>query len=120
MGEVQRVTLTAGRQLVTLRGTLEAIRQHASEHAGDDAYLRVVVAEPAHAGLAAEVRDLLPNAVEVRIEGPADAPTAESTRAGLAPRDLLAAYLATVKTEDPRIIALFDELMEDDHASAAS
>ena len=66
--EVRPVVLTAGRRLRTLRGTLADVVAGAGD-AGDD-HLRVVLDEPARAGLADEVRARLPNTVEVVLAPP--------------------------------------------------
>ena len=60
---VRQVPLESGRALRTLRGSFVDLRSMA-EDVGDD-WLRVEVDEPARAGLADEVRALLPNAVQV-------------------------------------------------------
>lgn len=121
VGEVRRVELKAGRKLITVRGSFEALRERAATGEDVDAYLRVFVDEPARAGLAEEIRELLPNALEVHIE-PAPAPDSEVSisRVGAAPRDLLTAYLESANATDERVVKLFDELMEDEHATAAS
>jgi exonuclease SbcD len=73
--QVERVPIAAGRPLRTLRGTLAELSKQPTE--ANDAYLRVMVDEPARTGLADEVRELFPNAVEVSIT--AVAPDDEET-----------------------------------------
>src|SRR6185312_17232172 len=63
---VTDIPITAARRLRTLRGTVEELGALAGT-VGDD-FLRVWVREPARAGLREEVIDLLPNALEVRID----------------------------------------------------
>jgi exonuclease SbcD len=113
---VEPVELTRGWRLRTVTGTLDEL---SASVGADDAFLRVVVREQPRPGLADEVRALLPQAVDVRI-----APESSAARAGtdhqpisaglrLSPRDLFAAYLDfSGQARDPRILALFDELLD--------
>jgi exonuclease SbcD len=112
--DVRPVVLTAGRRLRTLRGTLADVVAGAGD-AGDD-HLRVVLDEPARAGLADEVRSRLPNTVEVVLAPPRDAgspPTSDPDRLRRTPHDLLTEYLSEHDAHDERVVALFDELSED-------
>jgi exonuclease SbcD len=119
---VTPVELTRGWRLRTVVGTLD---QLAAEAVADDgAWLRVIVREPPRPGLADDVRTLLPQAVDVRV-----APEAITTRDAsgqpavsvgvrLSPRDLFAAYLEHAgQARDPRVLALFDELLDTDTES---
>jgi exonuclease SbcD len=120
---VSPVELTRGWQLRTVTGTLDEL----AALTPDDAFLRVVVREQPRPGLADDVRALLPRAVDVRI-----APTVVAVRPGseratispglrLSPRDLFAAYLDFAgQARDPRVIALFDELLDADLQPAES
>jgi exonuclease SbcD len=110
--EVRTVKLIAGRRLRTVRGTLDELIAYAGT-TGDD-HVRVVVRSPARAGLADDVRELFPDAVEVAIETP-EAATVESrpARLGRSPHELFAEYLAEQGADDPRVRALFKELLED-------
>jgi DNA repair protein SbcD/Mre11 len=111
---VRPVSLTAGRRLRTLRGTLDDVLGGAAGAAHD--HLRVVLDEPARAGLADEVRSRLPNAVEVVLEPGRAAearPAPDRDRLGRTPHDLVAEYLAEHDAHDERVVALFDELVED-------
>jgi exonuclease SbcD len=111
--DVRTVSLTAGRRLRTLRGTLADVVDGAGDPADD--YLRVVLDEPARAGLADEVRSLLPNTVEV-VLAPPDAgspPTSDPDRLRRTPHDLLTEYLSEHDAHDERVVALFDELADD-------
>lgn len=106
------VPIQAGRRLRTVRGTVAELAAHA-EDCGDD-FLRVVVMEPTRAGLRDEVLEILPNALEIRIDpsfikARSNAPTAHT---GQSPRELFAAYCAQVGIADPRVNALFDELSD--------
>lgn len=108
--QVTQHRLLGGRRLRTLRGTLAEIEAMAA-HVGED-YLRVELDEPARAGLAEQVRSILPDAVEVRltaveVEGQATAPL----RLGRDPGELFREYLVFRKVQDPRLEVLFDELL---------
>ncbi|MGH3780259.1 MAG: exonuclease SbcCD subunit D [Pseudonocardiaceae bacterium] len=110
---VTDVPITAARRLRTLRGTVDELAALAGT-VGDD-FLRVWVREPSRAGLRDEVTDLLPNALEVRIDPefatpvtgsrPTSGPGVERT-----PLELFREYCATRTTEDPRLGALFARL----------
>jgi exonuclease SbcD len=79
-----------------------------------DAWLRVVVQEPARAGLADEVRAILPRAVDVRVERSPDTPAREfESRRGRTPHELFADYVASEGIADERVVALFDRLHDD-------
>jgi exonuclease SbcD len=112
--DVRTVVLTAGRRLRTLRGTLSEVIAGGGD-AGND-HLRVVLDEPARAGLADEVRSRLPNTVEVVLASSRDAespPTADPDRLRRTPHDLLTEYLSEHGAHDERVVDLFDELADD-------
>ncbi|MBW3663837.1 MAG: exonuclease SbcCD subunit D [Actinobacteria bacterium] len=116
---VEQVALTTGRRLRTVTGTLERIAAGRDDH-GDD-YLRVVVEEPARIGLADEVRELLPNAVDVSVARPDAAATEDVAAWELAdfqrsPDELFAEYLASEDIEDEALLHRFRELLEEVHA----
>jgi DNA repair protein SbcD/Mre11 len=111
--DVRTVVLTAGRRLRTLRGTLADVVAGAG---GADDHLRVILDEPVRAGLADEVRSLLPNTVEVVLASPRDAgspPASDPDRLRRTPHDLVSEYLSEHDSHDERVVALFDELVED-------
>lgn len=109
--EVREVPLTSGRQMVRLRGTLQQV-EAAADQIGD-AYLRVELDEPARAGLVDEVRELLPNAVDVVLtrRGEQIDQLPPGTRLGRSPGELFAEYLAQRGVEDRRLLTLFDRLL---------
>jgi exonuclease SbcD len=119
---VTEVPVEGGRRLRTLRGSLDDLRAAAGT-TGDD-YLRVVVREPLRAGLADEVRDLFPSCVDVTVERPdGDDPSRRRPvpeRAGRSPRQLFDLYLGEQGVDDPRLAALFDELLETATAGAGA
>jgi DNA repair protein SbcD/Mre11 len=112
---VQAVPLTAGRRLRTVRGTLVDVLAAAAQ-AGDD-YLRVILDEPARAGLADEVRERLPDAVEVVLaprDGDGDAVRPpDPDRLRRTPHALFAEYLDARDAADERVLALFDDLVDE-------
>ena len=78
---------------------------------GDD-HLRVRVDEPARPGLADEVRELFPDAVDVAIVRPEVERRERAERAGKSPQELFDVYLAERDESDPELSALFAELLE--------
>jgi exonuclease SbcD len=111
--DVRPVLLQTGRRLVALEGTLDELRAHAGTTG--DAYLKIKVREKSRVGLADEVRELFPDAVDVVVERPEPEGGQRATvsRAGLSPRDLFGAYLTQQGVDDPRLITLFDELLDE-------
>jgi hypothetical protein len=85
-----------------------------------------VLDEAPRAGLADEVRERIPAAVEVALapRDPADGRrTADPDRLRRTPRDLLAEYLSEHDVADARLLPLFDELVEqvtDEQSDAAA
>jgi exonuclease SbcD len=108
--EVRPVRLDHVRRLRTVEGTLAELRAHAGL---PDDLLRVVVKEPARAGLADDVRELLPNAVDIRIAAAVTTEEPTPTRAGLTPHELFATYLATQGVDDERVTRLFTRLYDE-------
>jgi exonuclease SbcD len=116
--KVSPVALTRGAVLRTLRGTLAELEAAAPSTGG--AFLRVFVREQPRAGLADDVRALLPNAVDVRVSPDVAAEAADlAPRVARAttPRDLFGQYLGeTGHAADDRLVALFDELLDAESA----
>lgn len=110
------VVISSGRRLRTVQGTMEQLS--ALDEQGDD-YLRVIVREPARVGLGDEVRELFPNAVKVIIESESEgrSPGKRHDRVHASPRDLFAEYLTHKNISDNRLLKLFDEVLEEAHAS---
>jgi DNA repair protein SbcD/Mre11 len=111
---VTEVPVTGGRRLRTVRGTLTDLRGLLGSTVGDDDHLRVIVREPFRVGLADDVRELFANCVDVIVERPEsgsdDRPRPD--RAGHTPHELFGQYLDEQGVEDPRLVVLFDELLE--------
>lgn len=115
--DARSVPITGGRQLRTIRGTLDQVIAE-GERAGD-AYLRVVLAESSRAGLGDLVRDKLPNVLEVSLDdahrkgrGGAEG-KGRPSRAGRSPRELFADYLTEHDIDDPRVGIMFSELLDE-------
>ncbi|MGO8958910.1 MAG: exonuclease SbcCD subunit D [Streptosporangiaceae bacterium] len=113
--DARRVDIAGGRPLRTLRGSLDHVIEE-GERAGD-AYLRVILAESARAGLGDLVREKLPNALEVQLDE-AHRPRPGShgdkpSRAGRSPRQLFGDYLAEQDVADERVERMFAELLEE-------
>lgn len=126
--DVRAVPLREGRRLRTIRGTLvdvlaaaeAASSSSAADADGDDAgrrdHLRIVLDEQARAGLADEVRERLPDAVEVVLAPREDdlrRRVADPDRLRRTPHDLFAEYLADRDVDDDRLLALFDDLVDE-------
>jgi exonuclease SbcD len=114
--DARPVPITGGRRLRTLRGTLDQVISE-GEQAGD-AYLRVVLAEPARAGLGDLVRDKLPNTLEVMLDDahrprPGERDGDRPSRIGRSPVELFGDYLAEQNVDDRRITAMFAELLDE-------
>ncbi|MEX1177199.1 MAG: exonuclease SbcCD subunit D [Nitriliruptor sp.] len=113
---IDQVSLTAGRRLRTLRGTLDQVVA-ARDEVGDD-LLRVVLDEPPRPGLADEVRRALPHAVDVAVAPREDedrhaTPELDVEALRASPAALFTEYLDEVGEDDPRLIALFQQLLEE-------
>ncbi len=112
---VRSVGLTAGRSLRTIRGTLGELEALAG--ATKEEHLRVVVVGQARAGLAEQVRDWFPEAVEIVVEAPEagrdPGDQAVSARLGRSPVELFGEYLADRAAADERVTALFAELLDE-------
>ena len=111
--EHRAVPLTAGRQLLELRGTLAEVLK-AGEETGD-AYVRAIVevASP-EPGLAQRVRDALPGVVDVRLDyDRSEDDGADIDFADLAPEELFVRYYQRQHGAAPadEMLALFRELV---------
>jgi DNA repair protein SbcD/Mre11 len=114
--DTRSVPITGSRGLRTIRGTLDQVITDGEQ--ADDAYLRVILAEPARAGLADLVRDKLPNVLEVSLDDAfrpqrTGRDAARPSRIGRGPAELFSDYLAEQNIDDPRIAAMFADLLDD-------
>lgn len=117
---VEPVPLTSIRQLRNLGAarqglTLDEIKAAADE--AGDAYLKVFVkVDRPLPGLSAQIRDILPNAVDIVVERPADAADEEHDQVSHQdPRELFAYYYRSQHSSDPpaELMALFSRLYEE-------
>lgn len=81
-------------------------------------YLRVVLAEPGRAGLGDLVRDKLPNTLEVMLDDahrprPGARDSDRPSRIGRSPLELFGDYLSEENIDDPRITAMFANLLDE-------
>ncbi|MEH1058879.1 exonuclease SbcCD subunit D [Micromonospora sp. CPCC 206171] len=111
--QVREVPVPAAVPLRTVRGTLAQL----AELTPPEGWLRVFVREHPRAGLREEVQELLPRALEIRIDPelvPAPGSgTRVAQRAGRSPRELFADYLDSRGHDDDGVRELFDELFEE-------
>ncbi len=114
--DARRVDIAGSRRLMTLRGTLDHVIEEGQRQG--DAYLRVILAEKARAGLGDLVREQLPNALEVQLDDahrprPGTHGGERPSRAGRGPAQLFGDYLAEQNVADERVERMFAELLED-------
>ncbi|MCI4064996.1 exonuclease SbcCD subunit D [Micromonospora sp. R77] len=111
--QIREVPVPGAVPLRTVRGTLAQL----AEIEAPEGWLRVYVREQPRAGLREEVQELLPGAVEIRIDPELTAVPGSGTRtaqrAGRSPRDLFADYLGSRGHADDGVRELFDELFEE-------
>ena len=113
---VEDVALSSHRLLLRLRGTREALMER--RDSVGDAYLRIEVEERPAPGLADEIREAFPNAVDVKVVHETDE-SEERERLDLAqvsksPRELFARYLDEKDVEGDDLLRLFEELLEEE------
>src|SRR3954469_2272318 len=109
---VRDVPISSARPLRTGRGSAE---QLATVNL-PDAWLRVLVRETPRVGLREDVQELLPNALEVRIDPdmmPNKAGERMAQRAGRSPRELFGDYLDSRGNAEEGVRELFDELYDE-------
>ncbi|WP_446219244.1 exonuclease SbcCD subunit D [Micromonospora sp. IBHARD004] len=111
--QIREVPVPGAVPLRTVRGTLAQL----AEVEAPEGWLRVYVREQPRAGLREEVQELLPRALEIRIDPelvPAPGSgTRTAQRAGRSPRELFADYLGSRGHADEGVQELFDELLEE-------
>ncbi|AEV87929.1 nuclease SbcCD subunit D [Actinoplanes sp. SE50] len=110
--QVRDVPVTSAITLRTVRGTLE---QLATVNL-PEAWLRVLVREAPRPGLREDVQELLPNALEVRIDPdmlPERTGARAAERAGRSPRELFGDYLDSRGNAEEGVRELFDQLYDE-------
>ncbi|NUR86836.1 MAG: exonuclease SbcCD subunit D [Nonomuraea sp.] len=108
---VTELVFGQARRLRTVKGSLAELE---TLETGDD-WLRVVVAEQPRVGLADQVRDLLPNAIDVILDEQFR-PVRAVRQAGAtarAPGELFRDYLNATKRYDEQVATLFDRLHDE-------
>ncbi|MQA79399.1 MAG: exonuclease subunit SbcD [Streptosporangiales bacterium] len=106
--------ITSGTALRTVRGTLDEVSALADNTAG--AWLRVLLRERPRAGLREAVQELLPDALEVRVDPEFVAGSDDRQRAvrtGRTPGQLFAAYLEERGHDDTAVKDLFERLYDE-------
>jgi exonuclease SbcD len=109
---VRDVPVTSALTLRTVRGTLEQLAKVRLP----EAWLRVLVRETPRVGLREDVQELLPNALEVRVDPemlPDKAGERMAQRAGRTPRQLFGDYLDSRGRDEDGVRDLFDELYDE-------
>jgi exonuclease SbcD len=109
---VRTIALRSGIPLVQIEGSLEELEAFAPT--APEGHQRIVVRSQARAGLAEEVRAMFPLAVDVVLAAPEATGERRNrpSRAGRTPSELFATYLAESDASDPRVEALFAELLD--------
>jgi exonuclease SbcD len=112
--EVQEIPITAGKHLIDVSGTLDELEAHRGSEAS--AFLRVTLkADGYQPGLGDQVRELLPHAIEVRLEYPHAETKAAETLRGIPPREQFARYYEARHGSPPveAMLGLFSELLDE-------
>lgn len=115
--QVREVPLVAGTELRTITGSLVELERFAGTDLGN-AWLRVRVDDIRRAGIVEDVRAWLgERVVEVRVLGGGPSRTTVVERRGRTPHELFDEFLAAQRIEDPRLAALFAELLDEEMAT---
>ncbi len=119
LNDLRFVPLTKGRRLKELRGSLDAILAQASD--AGDAHVRVVLDVPRpEPGLAQRVRELVPGAVDVRLDYPEAGTRPSESLAHLDPKEQFVRYYrAQHGGAEPitELLSLFSELYDEVRAA---
>ncbi len=111
---VREIAITAGRRLVDVEGSIDRLHILAADLG--DAYLRVFVdTDGPVPGIADQVRELLPNAVDVHLRYDRDEQEAQGPPlSSLKPREQFEAYYRAEHgaDPDPALMSAFDEVAE--------
>lgn len=116
------IALASGRALRTIRGNILQL-EHVAGTTGDD-FLRIFVEQAPSPGLAERVRDMFPHAVDVLVkpreveDTPSLSPVDPTELRD--PRAQFRRYLKEADIEAEALARLFDELLEEEYASATA
>ncbi|MGW4888151.1 exonuclease SbcCD subunit D [Streptomyces murinus] len=113
--QITDIPVTAGRRLRTVEGTVAQLTADPASY-GED-YLRLVVTQPAYAGMRDDLYEALPNALQILIH-PDYASTGATAGIGVhqpvrTPAQLFADYCHSVGVSDDRVTDLFNQLHDD-------
>lgn len=113
--QITDIPVTAGRRLRTVEGTVAQLTADPAGY-GED-YLRLVVTQPAYAGMRDDLYEALPNALQILIH-PDYASTGATAGIGVhqpvrTPTQLFADYCDSVGVSDDRVTDLFNQLHDD-------
>lgn len=110
---VTEVPLSSGKRLVTVRGSLDQVLADADRL--EDAFVKVILTESARVGLADEVRQVIPGAVDVILDAPDDhrRTGGDDSHDHLSPHDAFRRYLEERDAVDDAVVGLFAELLSE-------
>lgn len=112
--DIRAIPLESGRRMVSWTGSLAQLT--AAVDSFGEAFVRVSLTDSHRAGLADEVREICPGAVDVAlapVEGQTKGEEAEESDIRGSPMDLFREFLAEEGIDDDGLIKLFDELLEE-------
>jgi len=113
--KVTEIPIEAGRKLVEVDSTLDDLDRHAAQVG--DAYVRVNLSiESPVPGIADRVREILPNALDIRLVLPErDEAAAVTSLRSLDPRSQFVSYYSAAHEADPadELLAAFDRVYEE-------
>ena len=115
--KVSAIPLDAGRRLGVVRGTVAQIEAGIDQTDAD--LLKVYVEEPTRAGLSTEIRDLSERIVDVVIAASQRSEDTHESQGRLErpEEEVFAEYLASRNVDDPAVVGLFRELLDQAHAT---
>ena len=113
--KVEEIPISIGRRLIDVRGTLDELEQYSKTV--DEAFLRVfLVCERPQPGLGDQVREILPNALEVRLDYERQEPESRKLdRKQLSPHELFERYYRErhEAAADRELLELFDRVLDE-------
>ena len=119
---VKEEKLRSPRSLRTLSGTRDELMEQRDSMG--DGYLRIEIEEKPAPGLADEIREAFPNAVDVRVvhqaEESEDRERIDLSRTNRSPGELFGRYLKENGIEDQELTDLFNILVEEEYAAPAA